>query len=452
MAFKPRILIVEDEAVARRNLQHILAKGGEYQIDTAGGGAEALAMLARDTYDLVMTDLRMEKVDGMAVLAEVRRRHPDTEVIMLTAYASVDSAIEAMKMGAFHYISKPYKIDEVRAQVAHALEKCRIKEELNQLRRDLKAREGRDLIIGKNAAMLQLDRTLRQIAPTDCNVLITGETGTGKEVFARAVHTFSNRGERRFVAFNCGALAENILASELFGHERGAFTGAVASKRGLFEAADRGTVLLDEIGDMPASMQVKLLRVIQEKVVIRVGGTEPVPVDVRVVAATHQDLKKMVDEGRFRSDLYYRLNVVSLTIPPLRERRDDVPLLATHFLQKYNAQQNKMIRGMAPEMLKALAAYDFPGNVRELENIVERAVAMSTRDLLDLRDLPEEIKARQPAAPAPEGELLSLEERERQYVLAVLAQTKGNRTKAAEILGVDRVSLWRKLKRYGLER
>jgi DNA-binding NtrC family response regulator len=408
-------------------------------------------MLARETYDLVMTDLRMEKVDGMGVLAEVRRRHPDTEVIMLTAYASVDSAIEAMKMGAFHYIQKPYKIDEVRAQVAHALEKSRIKEELNQLRRDLKAREGRELIIGKNSSVLKLVRTLRQIAPTDCNVLITGETGTGKEVFARAVHNFSNRGDNRFVAFNCGALAENILASELFGHERGAFTGAVGSKRGLFEAADRGTVFLDEIGDMPSSMLVKLLRVIQEKVVLRVGGTEPVPVDVRIVAATHQDLKKMVDQGRFRSDLFYRLNVVSLVIPPLRERRDDIPLLATHFLQKYATQQNKQIRGLSPEMLKVLSEYNFPGNVRELENIIERAVAMSTHDILDLRDLPEDIKNFKLACQVPEGEMPSLEEKERQYVMSVLAQTKGNRTKAAEILGVDRVSLWRKLKRYGME-
>jgi transcriptional regulator with PAS, ATPase and Fis domain len=299
--------------------------------------------------------------------------------------------------------------------------------------------------------MLKLDRTLRQISPTDCNVLITGETGTGKEVFARAVHNFSNRGERRFVAFNCGALAENILASELFGHERGAFTGAVASKRGLFEAADRGTIFLDEIGDMPASMQVKLLRVIQEKVVLRVGGTEPVPVDVRVVAATHQDLKKMVDEGRFRSDLFYRLNVVSLTIPPLRERRDDVPLLATHFLQKYAGRQNKKIHGLSAEMIKVLSEYNFPGNVRELENIIERAVAMSTHDILEFCDLPEDIKSFKLSCQMPEGEMPSLEEKEKQYVLSVLAQTKGNRTKAAEILGVDRVSLWRKLKRYGME-
>ncbi|MBI5523951.1 MAG: sigma-54-dependent Fis family transcriptional regulator [Desulfarculus sp.] len=451
MPFKPRILIVEDDAVARRNLQHILEKGGEYQIEPAGGGAEALQKLARGSYHLVMTDLRMEKVDGMAVLAEVRSRHPDTEVIMLTAYASVDSAIEAMKLGAFHYIAKPYKIDEVRAQVAHALEKSRLKEELHQLRSELKARDGLGLVLGKNANILKLVRTLGQIAPTDCNVLISGETGTGKEVFARAVHYASPRAGGRFMAFNCGAFTEELLASELFGHERGAFTGAVATKRGLFEAADGGTIFLDEIGDMPTPMQVKLLRVIQEKVVLRVGGTEPVNVDVRIVAATHQDLKKLVEQGRFRSDLFYRLNVVSLNVPPLRERKDDIPLLATHFLQKYAAQQNRNIRGISQEMMRALSGYHFPGNVRELENIIERAVALSTGEVLEVKDLPDDLKETSLAGGGPEGGLPSLEEKERQYILWVLAQTRGNRTKAAEILGVDRVSLWRKLKRYGME-
>ncbi|MBI4797601.1 MAG: sigma-54-dependent Fis family transcriptional regulator [Desulfarculus sp.] len=451
MPFKPRILIVEDDAVARRNLQHILEKGGEYLIEPAGGGAEALQKLARGSYHLVMTDLRMEKVDGMAVLAEVRSRHPDTEVIMLTAYASVDSAIEAMKLGAFHYIAKPYKIDEVRAQVAHALEKSRLKEELHQLRSELKAREGLGLVLGKNAKILKLVRTLGQIAPTDCNVLISGETGTGKEVFARAVHYASPRAGGRFLAFNCGAFTEELLASELFGHERGAFTGAVATKRGLFEAADGGTIFLDEIGDMPTPMQVKLLRVIQEKVVLRVGGTEPVRVDVRIVAATHQDLKKLVEQGRFRSDLFYRLNVVSLNVPPLRERKDDIPLLATYFLQKFAAQQNKNIRGISQEMMRALGGHHFPGNVRELENIIERAVALSTGEVLDVKDLPDELKETSLAGGVPEGGLPSLEEKERQYILWVLSQTRGNRTKAAEILGVDRVSLWRKLKRYGME-
>jgi DNA-binding NtrC family response regulator len=451
MPFKPRILIVEDDALARRNLEHILEKGGEYQIDAAAGGAEALQKLARDTYDLVMTDLRMEKVDGMAVLAEVRNRHPETEVIMLTAFASVDSAIEAMKLGAFHYIAKPYKIDEVRAQVVHALEKTRLKEELQKLRRDLKAREGLGLILGKNAGIQKVVRTLRQIAPTDCNVLITGETGTGKEVFARAVHYASPRAEGRFMAFNCGALTEDLLASELFGHERGAFTGAVATKRGLFEAAEGGTIFLDEIGDMPTPMQVKLLRVIQEKVVLRVGGTESVPVDVRIVAATHQDLKKLVEAGRFRSDLFYRLNVVCLHIPPLRERRDDIPLLATHFLQKFGTQQNKNIRGISREMMRILCGYQFPGNVRELENVIERAVALSTGEVLEVKDLPDNLNAPLLGGMPHGGNLPSLDDKEREYVLWVLDQTKGNRTKAAEILGVDRVSLWRKLKRYGME-
>jgi DNA-binding NtrC family response regulator len=453
MAAKQRLLVVEDDALARKNLQHILERGGEYQVTAASGGAEALDLLAKQEYDLVLTDLRMEKVDGMQVLETVRERHPQTEVIMLTAFASVDSAIEAMKLGAFHYIAKPYKIEEVRAQVAHALEKAQLQRELVQLKRDLMARDGVGSIVGKHPRIQELISTVAQIAPTDCNVLLMGETGTGKELFARALHHASNRAEKRFVAFNCAAFAEELLVSELFGHERGAFTGALATKEGLFEAADGGTVFLDEIGDMPLSMQVKLLRVIQEKVVTRVGGTEPIPVDVRLVAATNQDLKKLVDEGRFRSDLYYRLNVVCLELPPLREHRDDIPLLALHFLEKHAAKQMKEIAGISSPMMTALMRHDFPGNVRELENLIERAVTLSSGQELQAADLPDHLGRAGEGGEdnGAEDRLLTLEERERLYIRRVLEQTGGNKTRAAEILGIDRVSLWRKIKRYGLE-
>jgi DNA-binding NtrC family response regulator len=453
MANKPHVLVVEDDALARKNLQHILERDGEYQVTAASDGAEALELLSSRQFHLVLTDLRMEKVDGMQVLEAVRRGHPQTEVIMLTAFASVDSAIEAMKRGAFHYIAKPYKIEEVRTQVASALEKARLKRELNQLRRDLLAKEGVNSIVGKHPRIQDLINTVAQIAPTDCNVLIMGETGTGKELFARALHHASNRKENRFVAFNCAALAEQLLVSELFGHERGAFTGALATKEGLFEAADGGTVFLDEIGDMPLSMQAKLLRVIQEKVVTRVGSTETIPVDVRVVAATNQDLRELVDSSRFRSDLYYRLNVMCLELPPLREHRDDIPLLATHFLEKHTAKQEKSIAGISGGMMTALMRHDFPGNVRELENLIERAVTLNNEQELHASDLPGYLQsgAEDAESNGSKDWLLTLEERERHYIKRVLEQTGGNKTRAAEILGIDRVSLWRKIKKFTLE-
>jgi DNA-binding NtrC family response regulator len=451
MANRSRILIVEDEDVARKNLEHILAKG-EYEIEAVDSGMEALKRFERDAYDLVLTDLRLDKVDGMEVLAKVKERHPDTEVIMITGYATVDSAIEAIKRGAFHYVPKPYKIDEVRALVCQALEKKRLKEEVKELRQDLRKRAAIPFVVGKNRKILELIRTVQQIAPTDCNVLIIGETGTGKELIARAIHYASHRSEKRFIAFNCGAFTEELLANELFGHEKDAFTGATTTKVGLFEAGHGGTVLLDEIADMPPSMQAKLLRVVQEKMVLRVGGTRPIPVDVRIVAATNRDLKKLEREGKFRSDLYYRLNVVSLHIPALAERKDDIPLLAHHFMKKYAQQQGKDIHGITDEMMGILMNYPFPGNARELENIIERAVTLGVGSKLDSRDLPSDLKMIHFRAIRPtSGGLPTLEDTEREYIRWVLSQTGGNKTKAAEILGLARVSLWRKLKKFQLE-
>ena len=443
----PRILVVDDDEIARNNLVHILAKG-DYEIDVAESGVEALARLNNAPYDLVLTDLKMEKVDGLEVLRHAREHHPACEVIMITGYATVNSAIETMKHGAFHYVAKPYKIEEVRALVTQALAKKKLTDEVRELRHELKVERGIPFILGKNREIQDLVKMIGRIGPADCSVLIFGETGTGKELAARAVHHASRRVERRFVAFNCGAFTEDLLANELFGHEKDAFTGATSTKPGLFEAADGGTIFLDEIGDTPLSMQIKLLRVIEERSVLRVGGTEPIPIDVRVVAATNRDLKKLADDGKFRLDLYYRLNVVNLTIPPLANRKDDIPLLAHNFIEKFAARQGKKVTGIDDGMMDILLDYPFPGNVRELENIIERAVTLSAGNLLTARDLPDELKIAHFRTIRRRSEgFVSLQEIEREYIQWVLSQTGGNKSRTAQILGIDRASLWRKLKK-----
>jgi DNA-binding NtrC family response regulator len=448
---KRRILVVDDEAIARENLEHILRKEG-YDVATADSGMSALKKLASTEFDLVMTDLKMKQVDGMEVLARTKEQFPDTEVVMLTAYATVATAIEAMQKGAYHYIPKPYKIDEVRMITKRALEKKALKDELRVIRQDYCRRVGIPFIVGKSPKMQEIIEMVTQIAPADCSVLIFGETGTGKELLARAIHQQSNRAEERFLAFNCGAFTEELLTNELFGHEKDAFTGATTTKIGLLEAADKGTVFLDEIGDMPASMQVKLLRVIEEKSLLRVGGTQPIKVDIRIVAATNKDLNKEVETGGFRKDLFYRLNVVSLHLPPLAERRDDIPLLAHHFLARYAEAQGKSFKGFSDEAMEVLVNYEYPGNIRELENIVERAVVLCNEGEILAKHLPQELGQyalkvyRQASQRFP-----TLEENEVEYVSWVLKQVDGNKTRAAEVLGIDRVSLWRKLKRWGLD-
>ena len=447
---KRRILVVDDEAIARENLEHILTKDG-YEVATADSGISALKKLSNTEFDLVMTDLKMKQVDGMEVLARTKEQYPDTEVVMLTAYATVATAIEAMQKGAYHYIPKPYKIDEVRMIVKRALEKKGLKDELRVMKRDYSRRVGIPFVIGKSRKMQEVIQMVTQIAPTDCNVLIFGETGTGKELIARAIHQQSNRSEERFLAFNCGAFTEELLTNELFGHEKDAFTGATTTKIGLLESANRGTVFLDEIGDMPQSMQVKLLRVIEERSLLRVGGTQPISVDIRIVAATNKDLNKEVGRGGFRKDLFYRLNVVSLHLPPLAERRDDVPLLAHHFLKLYTKAQDKSIEGFSDEAMDILINYEFPGNIRELENIIERAVALCGNSLILPKHLPQELEQYSFKVYRHQGKRFpTLEENELEYIRWVLKQAHGNKTRAAEILGIDRVSLWRKLKRWDL--
>ena len=451
MSDKASILVVDDERIAARNLEHLLKKEG-YDLCTAQSGAAALALLEQRPFDVVLTDLRMEKVDGMQVLARCRTLHPDAEVILVTGYATTESAVQAMKDGAFYYIAKPFRLDEVRKVVAEAVAKIRLKRENRELREQLEQFRGKVTIITQDPGMQHLLALARQIAPTDCNVIVTGESGTGKELLARYLHLHSRRAEGPFLGVNCGALTDELLTNELFGHDKGAFTGAHADKAGLIETAGGGSLFLDEITEMSPAMQVRLLRVIQEREVLRVGGTRAIPVDVRFVAATNRDLQVAVKEGTFRQDLYFRLNVVNLHLPPLAARRGDVPLLAYYFLKKHATLMGRESAEISPEALGLLEAYSFPGNVRELENIIERAVAIGAGPVVRDADLPEDLRSLTIRVfRRRDGRIPTLEEQERDYIRWVLAETSGNQTAAAQALGIDRVSLWRKLKRFEAE-
>jgi DNA-binding NtrC family response regulator len=446
-----RILIVDDERIALRNLEHVLGREG-YETVATQSGRHALELVDAQPFDLVLTDLKMDRVDGMQLLQHCKARHPDLEVIMITGFATLETAVEAMKIGAFHYIAKPFRLDEVRQTVAEALEKIRLKRENRALRAQLDAIGGRTRIVTRDGGMQKLLDMARQVAGTGANVLITGESGTGKELFARYLHEHGGRPDGPFVALNCGAFNEELLANELFGHEKGAFTGAVG-KTGLLEAADAGTLFLDEVTEMSPGMQVKLLRAIQEREVLPVGGTRARRIDVRFVAASNRNMKDWVAEGRFRQDLYFRLNVVNLHIPPLSERRADIPLLAQHFLDRAAPVMGKPVRRLSDEALSILKSYDFPGNVRELENIIERGVAICQGDTLEAAHLPDDLRDLTiHAFRRRDGRIASLEEQERDYIRWVLEQAHGNQTLAAQMLGIDRVSLWRKLKRYAGER
>ena len=446
-----KILIVDDEKIALKNLDHIMKKEG-YEVTATQSGQNALKLLEDRQFDVVLTDLKMEKVDGMQILNRTRELYPDTEVIMITGFATLESAVDAMKHGAFYYIAKPFKLDEVRKVVKEAVEKVRLKGENRQLREQIESYQGKVKIITQDVNMQRLLDTAKQIAPTDCNVLISGESGTGKELFAKYVHLGSARSEGPFLAINCGAFTEELLSNELFGHEKGAFTGAAAMKKGLMEMASGGSLFLDEITEMPPSMQVKLLRAIQEKEVLRLGATSPLKVDVRFIAATNRDIQDAIKSGRFRQDLYFRLNVVSLHIPPLSERKEDIPLLSYYFLKKYAAVMKKNITEISQEVIALLMNYDFPGNVRELENVIERGVALTNSNAIETANLPEDLRELSiKTFRKKEGKIPSLEDQETSYIQWVLKEVGGNKTLASQILGIDRVSLWRKLKKYGLE-
>jgi len=445
------ILIVDDEPIARENLEHILKKEG-YEVTAVDNGSAAIQALEAREFDLVMTDLRMKAVDGIQVLERAKALYPTIEVIVITGYATVATAVAAMQKGAYHYLAKPYDLNEVRILVRQALEKRSLRKEVKELRLKVDSRRETPTLIGKSHGMEMVKRTMEQIAPTDCNVLILGETGTGKELVARMIHELSFRREQRFLAINCGAFTEELLANELFGHEKEAFTGARGVKKGLIEAIQGGTLLLDEIGDMPLSMQVKLLRVIQERSFLRVGGTEEIPVDIRILAATNKDLKQEVERGLFRQDLYYRLNVISLRIPLLSERKEDIPLLCRHLMTKFNRFYGKQVEGIAEEVMSILMCYEFPGNVRELENIMERAIALAEGNTIETGHLPTDIQhAALPIRHGRKSGFMTLEENEIEYIAWILKQVGNNKTQAAEILGIDRVSLWRKLRRNNME-
>ncbi|MEZ0344330.1 MAG: sigma-54 dependent transcriptional regulator [Caldimicrobium sp.] len=448
----PKILVVDDEKLTLKNLSYVLTKEG-YEVKTAESGPLALKYLQAEEFDLVITDLKMEKVTGIDILEKCKELWPDTEVIMITAYASVDSAIEAMKKGAYHYITKPFKLDELRKVVKEALEKVSLKRENQKLKEELKKIKGESLdIITKNPEMKKILEIAEKIAPTDCPVLILGETGTGKELLARFIHQKSLRKDRTFLAVNCGAFSEELLSNELFGHEKGAYTGAVSTKKGLLEIADGGTLFLDEITEMSLTMQVKLLRVIQEKEFMRIGGTQPIKVDVRFIAATNKDIRKEIEQGRFREDLYFRLNVVTLKLPPLSERKEDIPLLAYYFLKKYSQEMHKRVSQIDEKAMELLMEYDYPGNIRELENIIARAVALTNSEKIEVHHLPEEFqKFKFFTYRKRDQKLLTLEEQEKEYIKFVLKETGWNKSLAAQILGIDRATLWRKLKKYGLE-
>lgn len=443
------LLVVEDEDLARKNLIHILTREG-YDVIGVESGEKAIALLKQRPFDLVITDFKMGRVDGLLVLEKCKALQPMVEVIIITGYATVDLAVKSMKDGAFYYIAKPYKIEQVRKVVSEALIKRRLQLENQRLREELQRNRPMPALIGKSQAMEKIRETIRQVAPSDTNILILGESGTGKEVVAKAIHLLSNRQSKRFVAFNCGSFTEELMANELFGHEKGAFTGADREHAGLFEVANGGTVFLDEIGDMPLTMQIKLLRVMQERELLRVGGVNPVEVNVRFLAATHRDLHEDARTGQFRQDLYYRLNVITIHIPPLTERREDIPLLAQRFLARIAGEMQKEIHTMDADVMDLLDQYSWPGNVRELENVIERAVALATTSTIGVAELPDHIRNLTIETYRRSGDTIpTLEEQEKHYIEWVLKKTDGNKTRAAKIMGIDRVSLWRKLKRYG---
>ncbi len=444
----PRVAVIDDEPVTCREIKRWLEKD-HYVVETFLEGKPAIQRMSQEAFDLVLCDLRLPGQSGLEVLSQVKAVRPQTEVIIITAYSSVDTAIEAIKAGAFHYLIKPVKGAEIRSLAGRALEKVRLLREKEALKEALFAQGSRAEIIGHSKPMQEVFRLVEKVSPLTCNVLIEGESGTGKELVARAVHYRGPRRERPFVSFNCGGFAEDLIANELFGHERGAFTGATERKIGLLEAADQGTIFLDEIGEMPSSMQVKLLRFVQERTLLRVGGVKPVGVDVRLISASNQDLGKAVEQKKFRQDLYYRLNVVKIPLPPLRSKKEDIPLLANHFLVKYAKIFGKRVSGLSQDTLDILLQYPFPGNVRELENIVERAVALAEEPAIRPQDLPPDLQRfsissmETPAWP-------SMEEKEREYIEQVLAKTHYNKGLAAEILKIPRTTLWRKMKRLGL--
>jgi len=451
MTQQPSILIVDDESGILDTLRILLRKEG-FEVTTAQGGKAGLDQIRSGNHDIVLTDVRMPQVTGMDILQAAREQDSMTPVILMTAQASLQTAIQAVNQGAFYYIQKPFSNEEMLAILRRACEYRQIRVENRQLKQEIRRKDKSTVTrpIGKSRRFTDVLRLAEQVAPNESTVLIQGESGTGKEVLARYIHNLSNRADGPFLSINCGALPENLLESELFGHVKGSFTGAVRDKQGLFAAARGGTFFLDEVGEMPPSLQIKLLRVLQEREVIPVGATETIPVDVRIVAATNRDLEEEVRRGHFRSDLFYRLNVIALELPSLRDRRDDLVLLIDHCLQELATDRDNLAKALSADALDAVMVYDWPGNVRELQNALEHAVVLSKGTLIEPQSLPERItrRRREPLVAERSSPNPSLEVIERAYIMWVLQAEGGNKTRAAEILGIDPSTLYRKLSRY----
>jgi len=449
-AAAPVLLVVDDDQVARELLAETLGREG-YRVRVAGGGEDALRLAGAEPFDMALVDLRMPDLDGLAVLKQLAMIQPDLPVVILTAFATIETAIEAVNAGAFDYLSKPFRMEEIKIVVRRTLDARRLARENLQFRQELRARYGFEGLVGQSHQMVEIYKLIARMAALDTTVLIDGETGTGKELVARAIHGASARAARPFVVVDCAALPEALFESELFGHERGAFTGAFAARRGLLETSVGGTCFLDEIGELPAPLQAKLLRTLQEHSIRRVGGNDAVPVDVRVVVATNRDLRKLVADGGFRDDLYYRLNVVTITVPPLRERASDIPLLAQHFLEMFARRTGRAIKRLAPESVTLLSGYRWPGNVRELEHVIERAMALSSSETLLPDDFPPHLREERDRAPRLPADGMTLEDVKRWYVNKVLEESGGNKLRAAELLGIDRRTLYRILERQATE-
>ena len=451
-AARATVLLVEDDPAMRRMIREVLATAVAEVVEV-DSSQDALGYLEDHEVAVVVTDLRMPRIGGLEVLRFAKARDAMTQVILLTGHATVESAVEALKGGAYDYLRKPFEPDDLRRIVDRALEFHQLNRENIRLRETNRAYADLDGLVGKNAAVEQVRRMVRASAGYDCCVLITGESGTGKEVVAHQVHMLSGRRDRRFVALNCAAIPENVIESELFGYQRGAFTGADRAKAGLFESADHGTLFLDEVNNASPAFQAKLLRVLQDGTFYRMGDTEPRRADVRLIAATNRPLPALVESGAFRMDLYYRLRIVEIVMPPLRDRRSDIPLLANYFLARHSVRLGKPVKGITTRALAALMRHDWPGNARELENAIQSMIVLTETDMLDTDVLPPGM-AQEGTGPGRAVELIepqSLEEIEAYFIAKTLRETQGNRASAAEILGIDKSTLWRKIKRYGLE-
>ncbi len=447
-----RILVIDDEESMCNFMEIMLAREG-YQVDTANSGKEGLALLRESDYDLVLADLNMPEMSGIDVLREIKTFKSDQDLIVMTAYASVDTAIEAMKQGAVDYITKPFKVDEIKLAIEKSINRKQLIHENIELKKQLQEGSSFDSFIGTSESVIMLKKLAQRVAATDSTVLIRGESGTGKDLIAKAIHNHSPRRSGPFVTINCAAIPENLLESELFGHKKGSFTGAVKDKEGLFKVADGGTFFLDEIGNTSLAIQVKLLRVLEDKKITPVGDTKPLDVDVRLIAATNSDLEEDVKMGKFRADLFYRLNVIPIHIPPLRERKEDIELLVNHFVTKFCNKLNVPVKHVSDEAMRLLMSYHWPGNVRELENTIERAVLLNRSGKLEVADFPEKLHHPEAGLLVNEVEASTptLESIEKAYIHYIMSQTGGKKSQAAKILGIDTSTLYRKIQRYGLK-